>query len=577
MAGIFQGLGNIFTGGGGTPDFEGMADRDLRQLQNSQIANSMSGNAMLQDWRNNINSAWNTQQGLLPQVYDMLGQQAPQVPWQPQDYSANAASYMNDPTWQQQRMLELGEQYKGASQDTFSRNLAASQQALSQLMGPSFNMEGMDSMRQTLLQAQQMQQLPLSQLEGMDAMRGAVNRAQLGLDRPEFQIEGLPQARQNVQMAQQLLTPALLRLGLQGSASGQWGNDPNSPEMQARGLSSQYLTQAGRALRGEEGIDPTLQRQLGQEEAALRNQLQASLGADYATSTPGMSALADFAKRRGEAYYSSNQDLAQRATQAYGGLNQANLATQQALYGVLDPLNRATGQLGTMSNEQQQAQLADRQARFQNLLSSSGQLAGASGDQARMQEAERMGRFASLMGANQQLAGASAQEAQIRQNQINAQMANYLNSSQALQGILQQGMQGNLAYEQARNTTPFQTLGGFNQLYGQQMGLQGQQLANTGARLNNLYGGVMGAFRDTGLSSAAALAAQLGTANAALPWQQANWQGDVTSDLTNQNNMFWRAMGQSAGSSIGSMAGIGMAGNMKGGAKGAMGGGMGMG
>lgn len=76
-----------------------------------------------------------------------------------------------------------------------------------------------------------------------------------------------------------------------------------------------------RALKGEEPADPTLVRTLDEEQRQLENQLARNLGPDYATSTPGIEALANQRKRRAEALATYNRE----AITTY-----SNLSTQRA-------------------------------------------------------------------------------------------------------------------------------------------------------------------------------------------------------------------------------------------------------
>jgi hypothetical protein len=58
-----------------------------------------------------------------------------------------------------------------------------------------------------------------------------------------------------------------------------------------------------KSLKGELEIDPGLTRMIGEEEKTLRDSLQKQLGPGYETSTPGIEALANFAKRKEETLY----------------------------------------------------------------------------------------------------------------------------------------------------------------------------------------------------------------------------------------------------------------------------------
>jgi hypothetical protein len=60
------------------------------------------------------------------------------------------------------------------------------------------------------------------------------------------------------------------------------------------------LERSNAALKGELPSDPTLLRELGDQEATLREQLRKDLGPGYELGTPGGTRLADFNKRRAE-------------------------------------------------------------------------------------------------------------------------------------------------------------------------------------------------------------------------------------------------------------------------------------
>lgn len=63
-----------------------------------------------------------------------------------------------------------------------------------------------------------------------------------------------------------------------------------------------------KGLKGELAIDPTLTRELEQQEQNLRAGLLSQLGTGYETSTPGIEALADFNRRKGELIYGAQRD-----------------------------------------------------------------------------------------------------------------------------------------------------------------------------------------------------------------------------------------------------------------------------
>jgi hypothetical protein len=716
MAGIFNGIKDTFTGGGGTPDFEGMSDQQRNQLIKRQLSYGNTASDLLAQLRNQNQSAYQANQNLLPLAYQNLGVQPTY------DQNGQVVGYQNTgntgPDMQSAqgqefataRMLGLnpysdangrvdwgltagsgdflGHGYLGDQRGFFNQQEGALyndlqpalQQAYAQFQQPQFQAEGLDAMRGQLASAQALQGAPQFNAEGIDAMRGQLSSAQAlqnqpmfqaqgipalqeavshahdlwslpqfnleGMDAmrqhlaaaqelqnaPQFNLEGLDAQRGNVQLAKQLQSPELQRMGMRLGAGGTWENDPTSPEAQARTLSGQYLTQAQQALTGQASIDPTITRQLDEQERALNQRLQNELGPGYATTTAGQQALSDFSKRKSEAIYSSNQDLAQRSTQGYQGLQGINLSTLQALYGINTPLNQTAGQLANMSSAQQQARQADLALRNQILSAAAGDLSNASLAQQGARQSDLAFRMNALTGAGQALFGASVGEQQAQQAQLalrnqilsnaagnlfgasvgqqqarqsdvalrnqilansaqnlfsgsvgqeqariaanNARMQNLSNTGQMLQGILGTQAQGNVAYQNALNNTAFGTIGA---MAGSGAGYD-TALQRQGTTLNQLYGGIGNAYRDTGLSTQAALAGQLGAANTALPWAEAQWKGDVSNSMTNPNNMFWRNFFGSAGSSLGSTAGsfgLGALGGGGGGGGGAAGGGMG--
>jgi hypothetical protein len=301
-----------------------------------------------------------------------------------------------------------------------------------------------------------------------------------------------PQALQAMQgqltTAQALQDPALYRMGVTRDQNGNLIIDWNSPEQGARTLQGQFITRANQALQGNLPVDPGLQRQLDEQERQLRSQLQASLGPDYATSSPGSAALADFNKRKAEVLYDQQQQAMNSSVSNFLNLQGGNLSTLQALNGVTAPALTAANALNT---------------------------------------------------------------ANLNRNTSLSQTA------QMLQPILSTKAQGDTAYQSGINSSTFGTLAALAQAANAYPTISQAALANQGQRLNNLYGGIIGGYKDPGYQSLAALTGQLGTNNTALPWAGADWQGKVTNDATNQNNIFWRSLAQSAGSSLGKGAGGG--------------------
>jgi len=169
-----------------------------------------------------------------------------------------------------------------------------------------------------------------------------------------------------------------------------------------------------------------------------------------------------------------------------------------------------------------------------------------------------------------------------RQNQAATNLA-YRN---AALGATQQAGTQNLAYRNAAGQAQQQT---FGDIFGATQNARNAYAAlspwtqyalsqkDPQKRLGDFYSALGFAYQDPGTFRTTGLGAELGSQSTALPWASADWQGKVTNDATNMNNMFWRNMAASAGSSIGSMAGSGMKFNQQGGSAGAKGGMMGMG
>jgi hypothetical protein len=129
-----------------------------------------------------------------------------------------------------------------------------------------------------------------------------------------------------------------------------------------------------KSLKGELEIDPGLTRMIGDEEKTLRDTLQKQLGAGYETSTPGIEALADFAKRKEETLYgaargemSTGQSLGIQREQANAGGTTANLQQLIAAANYSqpsgDPFASASSMMaGLRQDRLTQDQLASQQA-----------------------------------------------------------------------------------------------------------------------------------------------------------------------------------------------------------------------
>jgi hypothetical protein len=115
-----------------------------------------------------------------------------------------------------------------------------------------------------------------------------------------------------------------------------------TPEAQARkDYENQLLEHQRKALAGELPVDPTLERALTEGEQQLRAQLQAQLGTDYETSSPGIQALEEYRKRAAEA----------RATVAHGQLTSGQQLLQTQTQMNQEQMARATrGGTGLIGN-----------------------------------------------------------------------------------------------------------------------------------------------------------------------------------------------------------------------------------
>lgn len=77
--------------------------------------------------------------------------------------------------------------------------------------------------------------------------------------------------------------------------------DPNKAMTDS--IQTQLLQRESDALSGKLPVDPSLTNELDKQDTTLNQTLQNNLGPGYATSTPGIQALAEQAKRRGELTY----------------------------------------------------------------------------------------------------------------------------------------------------------------------------------------------------------------------------------------------------------------------------------
>lgn len=104
---------------------------------------------------------------------------------------------------------------------------------------------------------------------------------------------------------------------------------PESKEIQQR-LQQRSLA----ALKGELPVDPSLTRSLEEGERQLHAQLRANLGPGYATSTPGIQALADFQKRKSELIYGASRDELTLGEQLSGARSASTIGTASGVGGI---------------------------------------------------------------------------------------------------------------------------------------------------------------------------------------------------------------------------------------------------
>ena len=128
---------------------------------------------------------------------------------------------------------------------------------------------------------------------------------------------------------QRVLNPLLLEAaGIQAEfgpegelISAQRAEDPLAERR--REIEEGFLERTEAALAGELPVNPALLRDLGEQEATLRERLRQQLGPGFETSTPGIEALGEFGQRREELL-----EGARRGDLTLG--EQLSLARQQA-------------------------------------------------------------------------------------------------------------------------------------------------------------------------------------------------------------------------------------------------------
>jgi len=211
--------------------------------------------------------------------------------------------------------------------------------------------------------------------------------------------------------------------GLAGGTLGQYGQlmAPNLGIQQ--GLASEIAGIQG----GNLDVDPTMVQQWGQQEQLLHEQLRRSLGPDYATSTPGIEALARFQQGKQTALASANYNrLLGLVNAQQGGLGA--LASQGAGFGNLGAGIQGQqfgqgSQLGTMYGQNAMDLYNQQTGLRNNQLGGAGQLLGLIGAQQNLYAniPNTMAQYANQMGNYGQAAmGATGPYQQDRFGQFQA-------------------------------------------------------------------------------------------------------------------------------------------------------------
>jgi hypothetical protein len=137
-------------------------------------------------------------------------------------------------------------------------------------------------------------------------------------------------------------------------------------------IEKRFLERTQAALKGELPTDPGLLRELDEGEQRLHETLRQNLGSGYATSSPGIEAMADFTKRRSEILDAARRGdltLAEQLGQARGASNLAQTAgrMESLVGGVGAPFQRSSdlGRLASLYDAPRQLGLAQRQSQFQ--------------------------------------------------------------------------------------------------------------------------------------------------------------------------------------------------------------------
>lgn len=122
--------------------------------------------------------------------------------------------------------------------------------------------------------------------------------------------------------------------------------DPNAEKVKS--LQSQYLDMQQQALSGKLPIDPSLTNELDKQDRTLAETLRQNLGAGWETSTPGIQAMAEQGKRRGELTYSASRGDLTLAQQLGLAQQQGSDAQMQNLLGRITGVNSMQGNMASL-------------------------------------------------------------------------------------------------------------------------------------------------------------------------------------------------------------------------------------
>lgn len=137
-----------------------------------------------------------------------------------------------------------------------------------------------------------------------------LRQAQLDLVNQQRSIAEQMLQRQNLLQDQLLSQQGLTAVrDANGNVTGYQPTAERSSQLaQENQIASQLRQRTLDALNGNLPVDPALERGLGEQRQTLEAQLRGNLGSGFATSTPGISALADFDKRAEELRSAARHD-----------------------------------------------------------------------------------------------------------------------------------------------------------------------------------------------------------------------------------------------------------------------------